>query len=76
MIVGALCRVSTVRLGEKAEHRGSYVRANRREKPLMYPGIRSIACGGGFQIKAERTEGAVGKEEQKRHSIMSSDVGH
>ena len=27
-------------------------RANRLEKPLTKPGIRSIACGGGFHIKA------------------------
>ena len=27
-------------------------RANRLEKPLMKPGMRSMACGGGFQMRA------------------------
>lgn len=31
---------------------GEDVRAKRLEKPLTNPGMRSMACGGGFHIKA------------------------
>jgi hypothetical protein len=37
---------------EAGRLRGDHVRAKRLEKPLTNPGMRSMACGGGFHIKA------------------------